>query len=312
MPKVFRRPLLLTLVLAFVVGTFYFMNTLSSDVSLGSSSPISLLKYTLQEVLSKQGENTPSDDHDEDPTLDEIIEEPHQKQPGSGEKLGSKLNPVEIQLNEEKQKALDAINLLAGDSKKVPTQKSSSDQSSSDKSTSGQSVYDEPTLDQSTSGQNSANSPELDIQLTDVPFMPKMANETLKAQLGNAAWRLFHTILARYPDKPTKQEQSTLDQYIHVFAQVYPCGDCARHFQQLLTKYPPQTRSRKTAALWGCDIHNKVNKRLGKPDYDCTTILEDYDCGCGSDEKEQDSTLGESMEHLRGIKVDEKIDRESG
>lgn len=142
---------------------------------------------------------------------------------------------------------------------------------------------------------------------TETPFMPKMANETLKAQLGNAAWRLFHTILARYPDKPSQQEQSTLSQYIHLFAQVYPCGDCARHFQQLLTKYPPQTASRKNAALWGCHIHNKVNDRLGKPEYDCTTILEDYDCGCGNDEKEEDKTLGNgSIDSLRKIKVTEK------
>lgn len=142
-------------------------------------------------------------------------------------------------------------------------------------------------------------------ELTDTPFMPKMANETLKAQLGNAAWRLFHTILARYPEKPSLREQATLGQYIHSFAQVYPCGDCARHFQQLLQKYPPQVKSRKTAALWGCHIHNKVNDRLGKDEYDCTTILTDYDCGCGGDEKDQDDTLGGSMDDVRNIKVDE-------
>lgn len=142
-------------------------------------------------------------------------------------------------------------------------------------------------------------------ELTDTPFMPKMANETLKAQLGNAAWRLFHTILARYPEKPSLREQATLSQYLYSFAQVYPCGDCARHFQQLLTKYPPQVKSRKTAALWGCHMHNKVNERLGKDEYDCTTILTDYDCGCGGDEKEQDETLNGSMEDLRSIKLDE-------
>lgn len=142
-------------------------------------------------------------------------------------------------------------------------------------------------------------------ELTDTPFMPKMANETLKAQLGNAAWKLFHTILARYPEKPSLREQATLSQYLYSFAQVYPCGDCARHFQQLLAKYPPQVKSRKTAALWGCHMHNKVNERLGKEEYDCTTILTDYDCGCGGDEKEQDETLGGSMDDLRSIKVDE-------
>ncbi|KAG5419445.1 hypothetical protein I9W82_003212 [Candida metapsilosis] len=143
-------------------------------------------------------------------------------------------------------------------------------------------------------------------------FMPKMANETLKAELGRATWRLFHTILARYPDEPSEHERTTLTNYITLFAQVYPCGDCARHFQKLLSKYPPQTKSRKTAALWGCDIHNKVNERLKKPQYDCTKILEDYDCGCGADEEAPDYTLkGESIKHLQGLKV-EKEEKQRG
>ncbi|CAI5760321.1 unnamed protein product [Candida verbasci] len=139
-----------------------------------------------------------------------------------------------------------------------------------------------------------------DDKFTDTPFMPKMQNETLKAQLGQSSWRLFHTILARYPELPTTQQKNTLESYIYLFGQVYPCGDCARHFQTLLKKYPPQIGSRKTAALWGCHIHNKVNERLNKPEYDCTTILEDYDCGCGNDEESKDETLkGNSIKELK-------------
>lgn len=150
-------------------------------------------------------------------------------------------------------------------------------------------------------------------EFTEQPFMPKMANETLKAQLGNSAWHLLHTVLARYPDKPTATERSTLKQYITLFAQVYPCGDCARHFAKLLAKYPPQVELRKTAALWGCHVHNKVNEKLKKPEYDCTTILEDYDCGCGDDEKQKDYTLGnDSIEHLREVSVDEKGEKQMG
>lgn len=125
------------------------------------------------------------------------------------------------------------------------------------------------------------SSPDL---ITDTPFMPKMENATLKAELGRASWRLFHTVLARYPQKPSATEQSTLVQYLNLFAQVYPCGDCARHFIVLLRDNPPQVSSRKAAAMWGCMVHNLVNKRLEKPQYDCTTVLEDYDCGCGGDE----------------------------
>jgi FAD-linked sulfhydryl oxidase len=159
---------------------------------------------------------------------------------------------------------------------------------------------------------NNNNNNDGNNQEIDTPFMPKMANETLKAELGNAAWKLLHTILARYPEEPVENEKKYLDSYIKSFAQVYPCGDCARHFIKLLNKYPPQLNSRKNAALWGCFIHNKVNERLGKPIYDCTTILEDYDCGCGSDEIAVDDTLSgesvkkikESREHLDSIIIE--------
>lgn len=138
------------------------------------------------------------------------------------------------------------------------------------------------------------------LETVETAFMPKMVNETLKAELGRSSWRLFHTILARYSEKPTDLEKNTLSAYIDLFAKVYPCGDCARHFQKLLAKYPPQLNSRQIASVWGCHIHNKVNERLQKPEYDCSNILEDYDCGCGTDELDADSTLeGKNLKELQ-------------
>ena len=42
-----------------------------------------------------------------------------------------------------------------------------------------------------------------------------------------------------------------------------------------------QTSSRKVASLWLCHVHNQVNARLGKPEFDCLTLDATYDCGCG-------------------------------
>lgn len=141
----------------------------------------------------------------------------------------------------------------------------------------------------------------------DLPFMPKMGNETLKAELGNAAWKLFHTILARYPEKPTPEQRDVLTNYIKYFAQVYPCGDCARHFVKLLEQYPPQTSSRQVAAVWGCHVHNQVNLRLGHEIYDCSHIIEDYDCGCGEDEK-----ASEQIDEMHVLFQVEDEDKQSG
>ncbi|KAH6910258.1 ERV/ALR sulfhydryl oxidase domain-containing protein [Coprinopsis sp. MPI-PUGE-AT-0042] len=90
-------------------------------------------------------------------------------------------------------------------------------------------------------------------------IMGKLGNATAKAELGRATWKLMHTMTLRYPE-----------------------------FQMLLKKYPPQTSSRLAASLWLCDVHNKVNKRLKKPTFDCAHLDETYDCGCGGDDESTD------------------------
>jgi FAD-linked sulfhydryl oxidase len=35
--------------------------------------------------------------------------------------------------------------------------------------------------------------------------------------------------------------------------------------------------------MWGCFVHNIVNKRLKKPEFDCEKGIEAYDCGCGDE-----------------------------
>ena len=91
---------------------------------------------------------------------------------------------------------------------------------------------------------------------------------------------------ARFPEEPTPSERQTLETFIHLFGRLYPCGDCARHFRQLLAEYPPQTSSRKAAAGWLCFAHNIVNERLEKDIFDCNNIGDFYDCGCGEEGKE--------------------------
>ncbi|RMZ80747.1 hypothetical protein DV738_g2621, partial [Chaetothyriales sp. CBS 135597] len=117
-------------------------------------------------------------------------------------------------------------------------------------------------------------------------IMGKLGNETLKAELGRAAWKLLHTTMARFPDEPTLDESEALKSYIYLFARLYPCGECAAHFQALLRKYPPQTGSRSSAAAWACFVHNQVNERKGKPIFDCSNIGDFYDCGCAEDDEE--------------------------
>lgn len=120
-----------------------------------------------------------------------------------------------------------------------------------------------------------------------------------RAELGRAAWKVLHTTFARFPESPTEEEQEALRSYVHLFQRLYPwyvlhhvahtkvmrktnrdcSGECAEHFGQVLAKYPPQVSSRTAAAMWGCYVHNIVNKRLKKPEFNCADIGDAYDCG---------------------------------
>lgn len=52
--------------------------------------------------------------------------------------------------------------------------------------------------------------------------MSKLGNETLKAELGRAAWKVIHTTMARFPDQPSDDEKEALRSYIWLFARLYP------------------------------------------------------------------------------------------
>ncbi|KAM3440718.1 hypothetical protein NHJ13734_003175 [Beauveria thailandica] len=145
--------------------------------------------------------------------------------------------------------------------------------------------------------------------LDDLSIAPKLENATLKAELGRATWRFLHTMAARFPDKPTKDEQTTFKSFIELFARLYPCGDCAQHFRRILAKYPPQAGSRSAAAGWLCFAHNLVNERLEKPAFDCNTIGDFYDCGCAEDDdKKSKESKEEGADAAAGEKKENKKD----
>ncbi|KAI8999207.1 ERV/ALR sulfhydryl oxidase domain-containing protein, partial [Gaertneriomyces semiglobifer] len=110
-------------------------------------------------------------------------------------------------------------------------------------------------------------------------IMPKMANETARAILGRSTWHFLHVLASKYPDTPTPSDRHTLKSFISLFSQLYPCGDCARHFQQLIKEFPPDLTNRTTVVQWTCEAHNRVNVRLGKEVFDCEKVK--VDCGCG-------------------------------
>ncbi|KAK2462479.1 hypothetical protein APHAL10511_005449 [Amanita phalloides] len=156
---------------------------------------------------------------------------------------------------------------------------------------------------------------ELEMSVHGGVIMSKLGNATAKAALGRATWKLLHTMTLRFPEHPTPDERTALASYFHLLSRLYPCGECAAEFQALLKKYPPQTSSRRAAALWLCSVHNQVNERLGKPRFDCAKLDAEYDCGCGDDPSKKPkpkSGRKDRGDDPMDLERDQSVDRDTG
>eukprot|EP01134_Creolimax_fragrantissima_P005888 CFRG5888T1 len=95
-----------------------------------------------------------------------------------------------------------------------------------------------------------------------------------RMKLGKHTWTLLHTMSVYYPDKPSSEDKKEMKGFIGGLARHYPCTDCASHLQKYMVKKPPSVESREEVSLWMCNMHNEVNKFLGKDQFDCSKVLE--------------------------------------
>ncbi|XP_003423948.1 FAD-linked sulfhydryl oxidase ALR [Nasonia vitripennis] len=91
-------------------------------------------------------------------------------------------------------------------------------------------------------------------------------------ELGSRTWGFLHTMAAYYPESPTVEQRKDMKTFFHLISKFYPCNVCAEDLQEQLKKSPPKTDSNHQLSQWLCDVHNEVNKKLGKPVFDCSLI----------------------------------------
>lgn len=81
---------------------------------------------------------------------------------------------------------------------------------------------------------------------------------------GPVLWRAIHELAAGYPDAPSPARQSATRLLFSALAGALPCDDCGAHFADLVPMI--DVRSRDALLRSTVDVHNAVNRRLGKPE----------------------------------------------
>lgn len=96
---------------------------------------------------------------------------------------------------------------------------------------------------------------------------------------GPCAWNTLHVIAHTYPERPTEDDKNNMFAFLKLFAKLLPCPTCSKHFcgmldERFVSSSCHALTSRANFVEFIHDLHNEVNKRLGKRIY---TLEEDYE-----------------------------------
>ena len=95
---------------------------------------------------------------------------------------------------------------------------------------------------------------------------------------GPSTWRTIHAFTAGFPENPTKDDIKAIVNFFDSLKYLIPCKKCRVHYQKNFDEMPPlPVHSRISLMKWGFELHNIVNKQLGKKEYPYSRFLSEFD-----------------------------------
>ena len=104
--------------------------------------------------------------------------------------------------------------------------------------------------------------------------------------VGPPLWRSLHAITFAYPETATTEQSQSAVAFFDALVPLFPCDKCRPHLAAELQRHPVKdvAGGRDAFARWLVDLHNRVNARLGKPQWTFEAAAAEYSAlGCGGD-----------------------------
>ena len=96
---------------------------------------------------------------------------------------------------------------------------------------------------------------------------------------GPPAWTFLHTITYNYPENPSDNDKKNYHNFFDSLQHVLPCEKCKGHYKQNIQKYDLNNSldNREDLVKWLIDLHNEVNKDMGKRVWSYSEVYNKYD-----------------------------------
>lgn len=106
------------------------------------------------------------------------------------------------------------------------------------------------------------------------------------AQWGASGWRFLHAVSFAYPDEPTFEERQRMFAFLWSVGHVLPCRRCRAHYESYLQAHhltsasATALRDRTSLSRFVVDLHNDVNRRLQRSEFDYERVRYEYEVEC--------------------------------